>query len=87
MRADREVQFEEAGVAQQLGRKFAAQGGKPVGGSEDQRFITVLVIPMMQGFCPFLWNDFRTSVQEVDDSGNVKNVLVESGKEEYFVAP
>ena len=41
----------------------------------------------MQWFCTFLWNNLRTSVEEVDDGGNVKDVLVESGKKEYFVAP
>src|SRR5439155_13741473 len=87
MRADREIEFEETGVAQQLGRKFAAQCGKPVGGSKDQRLITVLVIAMMQRFCTFLWNNFRTSIEKMDNRWNVKDVLVESAEEEYFVAP
>ena len=42
---------------------------------------------MMQRFCTFLWDDFRASIEEVDDGGNVKDVLVESGEEEYFVSP
>jgi len=36
LRVDGEIQFEEAGVTQQLGRKLAAQRGKAVGGSEDE---------------------------------------------------
>ena len=61
--------------------------GKPVGGSKDQRLITVLVIAMMQRFCTFLWNNFRTSIEKMDNRWNVKDVLVESAEEEYFVAP
>src|SRR5579872_5611289 len=80
------VQLEETGVAHHLGREFTRHRRQPGGRSEHHRLIAGLVVSVVQWALTELRNYLGTAIQKAHYRRDMKDVLIESGKEKRAVA-
>ena len=85
-RREIDVELGVGGVADLRGGIFSGERSQLRGGGEDQGLIGGFVIAGSVGAGAGLRNDLRTAVEEFNDVGRMKNVLIESGEEENLVA-
>jgi hypothetical protein len=81
-----DIEFRVRRISDLCSRILARKGRKLRSSGEDQGLICSFVIAAAVRSGAGLWNDARAAVQKFDDIGHVKDVLIESGKEEDFVA-
>jgi len=79
------VDFEEAGVAEQVGAIVSGQLVELGGGGENQVLVIVFIIAGLQRTASGLRDENGSAAHEVHDGGHMEDVLIVSGKEEDAV--